>query len=186
MTPAKVPPWCAYMPGLVLHATAIPGTCVGRLAWRIRALRSRVWSTIAVPSLTSPLPSWKAELGLSGSKADGCVYADLPWSEEDRPEYASDATTSEQIAQDHKAATTWYRTFKKAKKNEASESESVPVDHDVTAHVQPPQGEPCQDWQTRGCSTMHDVLHSAAMHPQSTKADTGLRKRSIVHARDPV
>lgn len=59
---------------------------------------------------------------------------DSPWLHDDVPRAESTAT-SDQIAEDHKAATLWYRSFKKAKE---PQPESIAIDADTTPRARPP------------------------------------------------
>ncbi|KAK9791832.1 hypothetical protein WJX73_004695, partial [Symbiochloris irregularis] len=76
-----------------------------------------------------------AEVGRRDSDAESLfqdAIEDQPWYNE---EGYNDAT-ADQIAEDHKAAQNWYRSFKKLKSG--SELQSVDVDADVAARTRPP------------------------------------------------
>ena len=80
------------------------------------------------------------------------VYADQPWANEE----GYNEATADQIAEDHKAARNWYRSFKRLKSG--SELQSVDIDADVDARARPPLSEACHCELSAGrcaCGSVH-------------------------------
>ena len=60
--------------------------------------------------------------------------ADWPWLEDETLAWDPDSATGEQIAQDHMAATEWYRSFKRSRK------QLDPVATEAQGHDEPIRG----------------------------------------------